>query len=393
MPTPTAEPASRLPDRLLLVGVALLAAGAATLVCRYKLLPLGIDDTMSSLLTGAPIAACVIGVMMMRTALQRGAQRRAGWLLGVSLAAAGLAAGVFVLVAPSRSPDGISLRAWTVPGVRVGLPDWPVASERSDSLPGQIVVDDPMGRGRFVELRWAVGEPLSDDAIAAAASEAGPLSPATSEAVTVDGRPARVSLLESASGDARVAATSFQCPATRIAVTLITSADLRRDALLALHRRLLATVDCAPLAPEEKPRDSFPSFTPPPGYTRAEHPVVQAWVGEDDGVFDLPPGLPGERRAHALDEIPGTREQILRAELGLQKIRFDPSPLRRPGPGGTPRTVWQATAEDKAGTPVRALLTWWHCEADDNSYVAIHAGPATIPLDPVVASLAAAACP
>jgi hypothetical protein len=393
MPAPSQTPGARNPDTLLVVGVGLLAAGAAALFCRYSYFPLGMGGAQGALLTGGPIGMCVAGATQMRAALRAGVRRRGGRILGVALGSAAAIVLLFVLFAPPREPTRVPLRAWVVPGLRVGLPDWTVTQDRHDSLPGLIAVADPMGGDRFVELRWAPGEPLSDDDLRAIVADAGGLNPEGTEQASADQRPVTVTYLESDDGEKRAAISSFQCPATKISGALVTFVSMPREDLLALHSRVLQTVSCAPLTPTEAPRTVFPKFTPPPGYTRAEHPIVQAWVGEDDGVFDLPPGIPGERRHHALEEIPGTREQILRAELGLQSIRFDPTPLKRAAPDGRERTIYQAAGKDGAGVDVRALLTWWHCEADGNTYVAIHAGPVAIPLEPVLVALSGADCP
>jgi hypothetical protein len=393
MPDATPTSGARSPDTLMTVGAGLLAAGAAALVCRYKFFPLGMGGVEGALLTGAPIGMCMAGIAQMRAAHRQGAGRQGWRLLVAALASAGLVAGLFVAFAPSRQPTRVPLRAWSVPGVRIGLPDWALEQQRDDSLPGLLRVTDPMGGGRFVELRWAPGDPLTDEELTAILTDAGGLRVVATEDATADERPARVSYLESEDGEKRVAITSFQCPSTQISGALITFVSMPRDDLLALHARMLESADCAPLAPSETPRTRFPTFTPPPGYTRAEHPIVQAWVGEDDGVFDLPPGIPGERRHHALEETPAVREQVLRAELGLKEIRFDPTPIKRTGPDGGERLVYQAAAKDGGGVSVRALLTWWQCDKDGNTYVALHAGPPQIPVEPLLSALAGAGCP
>lgn len=377
----------------MVIGACLLAAGTAALVCRYKFFPLGMAGAEGALLTGAPIGLCMVGVGQMMAAHRQGAGRQGWRLVLAALASAGLVTGLFVTFAPSRHPTRVPLRAWSVPGLRIGLPDWELEQQRDDSLPGVLRVADPMGRGRFVELRWAPGEPLTDGELTAILSDAGALRVVATEDATADERPARVSYLESEDGEKRAAITSFSCPSTRISGALITFVSMPREDLLALHHRILDSSDCAPLAPTDAPRTSFPTFTPPPGYTRAEHPVVQAWVGEDDGVFDLPPGVPGERRHHALEETPAVREQVLRAELGLKEIHFDPTPIRRKDPSGGERVVYQAAAKDGAGVSVRALLTWWQCEGDDKTYMALHAGPPKIPVEPLLSALAGAGCP
>lgn len=377
----------------MVVGACLLAAGAAALVCRYKFFPLGMGGVEGALLTGGPIGMCMAGIAQMRAAHRRGVARQGWRLLVAALASAGLVAGLFVAFAPPRQPARVPLRAWSVPGIRVGLPDWELEQQRDDSLPGLLRVADPMGGGRFIELRWAPGDPLSDDAMAAILPDAGALSVVATEDATADQRPARVSYLESQDGKKRAAVTSFHCSATKISGALITFVSMPREDLLALHRRVLESSDCAPLAPTEVARTKFPTFTPPPGYSRGEHPVVQAWVGEDDGIFDLPPGIPGERRHHALEETPAVREQVLRAELGLKDIHFDPTPIRRTDPSGGERVVYQAAAKDAGGVSVRVLLTWWQCETDGNTYVALHAGPPKIPVEPLLSALAGAGCP
>ncbi|MEZ4267586.1 MAG: hypothetical protein R3F39_14505 [Myxococcota bacterium] len=393
MPENTTKSATRSPDTLMVVGAAMLAGGAAALVCRYKFFPLGMGGIEGALLTGGPIGLCMAGITQMRAAHRQGV-RRQGWkLFAAALAAAAVVAGLFMAFAPSRTPTRVPLRAWTVPGIRVGLPDWAVEQQRDDSLPGLLRVADPMGGDRFVELRWAPGDPLSDEDMAAILSDAGGLSTVATEDATVDQRPARITYLESDEGGKRVAITSFHCPATKISGALITFVSMSREDLLALHQRVLQSVDCAPLAATETPRTSFPTFTPPPGYTPTEHPIVRAWLGEDDGVFDLPPGIPGERRHHELEEMPATREQILRAELGLRDIVFDRTPIKRARPDGEERVIYQAGGRDGAGLAVRAMLTWWHCETDGNTYIALHAGPVSIPAEPIMKALTDAGCP
>lgn len=378
------------------LGVAGVSAGIVLAVCRFVFLPLELSDGVNAVLVGGAMGLLVTGISLFRGARSAGAPLRAPALAAAAVVPLAVVVGTFLVLAPGDGGDDVTLVPRELPGVRIALPDWPVGRDSGPTLPGVLALDDPRGRGRFVTVRWSPGQSLDVDAMRRMVRSVLDVEGGEEIPVTVAGQPTQI--LYTDDGEGRTSAvTLWRCPESNLSLMLWTFRDTGREPLLALHRRMLASVTCT--APPAAPVVRFPAFTPPEGYTPVDttgaDAPMRAWAGPNDTALFLWPGTPAgdAEKARAMTRQPFFRRELL-AALELRDIEFAPAPLERPGPDGRPREIWSGTARDTAdGTASSFLLVAWHCPDPGLLFIALHLGPAGEPDPAVVAALAGGACP
>ncbi len=363
---------SMTPSRTLHFAAACAGAGLALAVCRYVFLPLELPRLTVALLVGGASGLLVTGLQQGRAAWRQGA--RGG--LAAALAAAALVVGAFVAFAPSRHP---ALTTRALPGLRIDLPAWSAREDSGPTMPGVLTLDDPAGGGRFVSVRWTPGEGLADGQLASTLAGFGRRD-ATEAPMAVAGQPGRLVRYEDDQGH-RALVTAWRCVDNDTHYTLWTFRDGDPEAL---HRRMLATASCGPVEGVGGP--VYPPFTPPDGYgALVTDQPARVWVGPAEDVLVVYPGTPG-RDMEGFRQAPALREQLL-AALELRDATFEPTPLLRAGPDGTPREIWAAVARDDEG-PVRVQVVAWACPG--RLFVALHLGE---PEAAALAALASGGCP
>lgn len=389
VPTPP-SPARPRGHALSLAALAAVGAGIAAIAGRYAFLPLGGPGTLPGLLTGGGIGLVVGGVQVLRMAHRAGHRPPMGASSLTIVVAAGLVAGLFVLLTPSGagSPDEVGLVPTALGGFRVALPAWPVEREEATATLGERRLTAPGTAGRFVQVRWWVSPPLERAQLVRLLESHGGLSVEKTEPVTVDGRPTE--LLALVSGTKHAAATAWQCPESGVSAYLVTFVDGDRDVVQALHRRILASVVCGALETKGAPPPAFPEFTPPKDYERVDGPNSLAFAGPRGDAFLLFPLL--DLPAGAAPEA--VFSERLRTELlvaiEFTDVRYEPSPLRVTTDGGAPMVVWRASVRADAGEERALLVAVVGCGT--RGALAVHDDVPGVDAEPAVSALRSLGC-
>lgn len=372
----------------LLGGVGAISAALGMLVVRYGFIGLmtPLPRLWSALLTGGAIGLLVSGVRVIRAA------RRSGVAIGpAALAAAAMlplaaVVGVYALIDPFQrtDPSREELQPVALSGLEIALPAWDVSEDDAHWQFGIHRRDEPGGRDRFAEVRWALGDSMSVDEYAQIFGAE--FRERTREATTVAGAPTETVLLEHAEQGKRVALTPFRCPDDPRGFYALSFLSLAHDELLTLHRRILATVRCVPAT--NAPAPVFPFFDPPPGSERVPSVSAVIHVGPQREVYSLMVGVPGREVLARMKETPALPRHALTTEFAIQQLELPAAPA-----GDESRPVWSGRARDEGGAPLRVALTAWHCPGPDLTFVGSYVGPEAIAEADALRVLLSARCP
>jgi len=147
---------------------------------------------------------------------------------------------------PTRAVDRFDAewQAVEVPGLALSMPPWTVRETGAQWQFGRHVLDEPGGRERFMEVQWTLATPTKLEELVVLY---GPdFQIASREVGTVAGGDATTLLLAAPASGKHVGVTSWRCvddPRNFMLTSFLARAPAD---LLALHRRVLASVRCRP---------------------------------------------------------------------------------------------------------------------------------------------------
>jgi hypothetical protein len=170
-------------------------------------------------------------------------RRAAPWLAGVIAGAIAAAALLVYLAIPRgehRSLATLSLTEQELPGLAIALPKGDTIDRRDERYDRGVIRLEKVGGVADVDVFWSPGELRDADVPQLLAMFARDLGVDPAKIRTAAGAPHRTYTVDEA--DHHVAITMIGCGARVVTVTT----GARRDAVAALHRRIVASVRCTP---------------------------------------------------------------------------------------------------------------------------------------------------
>jgi hypothetical protein len=351
-------------------GWLLVALGMAGLVVRYLAWPLG-GSTATTALTGGSIGLVMGGLQVekQRRAARGEPPRSALVTVAMVALSAALSLGAALLrptLAEALSPPVTH----ELPGLQVTTPGWRVSEQGRAFEMGKLVLEDPDGRGGFLEVNWSASDPMTGDDLATMWTTQLGFNIAGRSAARASGHDATLLELASPDGSRRSLMTGWSCPEHERMLYVLTSRGRPRDETLALHEEVVRSVACHRPVSGGVPRRVFPAFDAPPG--SADTTTVNGRVvASDVDIYGFMPGVP---RPALLDDLTSKPEVVrlsLASGLGASDVQLGAREERR-GADGWPRAVWTGRAV-LDGAPVAVALVAWTRASDGRTFIAYHA--------------------
>ena len=316
--------------------------------------------------------------------------------IGAITAGAVVAAIGAVAWATIASDPASRMRAVTLPGLVVSLPDWTIAAQSSQYERGEFKLHSPEGFGRSITLRWesAVPEGMYDELLTRMWSDMG-MNPDGREAVTVAGH--RGSRMFVSNPGKRVFVTTWRCPEDSRSWILTTFLEEPKALLLATHEAIVASIHCHTEGKRAAPDPLYASFTPPPGWTRAPKEIADVgFLGPNEELVVVSMGGVGKHEMIAEKVPDDAMALILKSLLSLQSL--DTPRLQRrtvTDRHGHVRTVWSCAGRTEGGAEsiaLQAKLMAWHCPIRNATFMLTYMTPESHETSTVIDILLGAGC-
>ena len=364
--------------------LAAISLGVSALVCRYALLPLGLSGFRGALFTGGPIGLVVAGIQLLRASRSN---PPVGWrtkMIAILAPAAVVALAGFLLQPPRLEN---TLQPVALPGIRVSLPPWEIETTGEDWFHGTHRLADPAGMGRFVELRWSIGEPVGTEAMKSALLAMGDLRATQEHVVSVCGHEGRGLRLDAPDGGKESWVAWWNVDGRN--VTLISFVHSDSGSPRSVHNAILASVQCLPRPPNAT-RPQFPIYEPPAGFTRQESEDTVSFESDGGTSIAFTVGGPGRDTYDGVVKTPTLRQHALEAVLE-EKVILEAEGRSQAAADGSEQMAWVGqigTSPDAA----RIIFAAWLCPAPERTYLGFYAGPLEEPPDVGLRLLARGRC-
>jgi hypothetical protein len=274
--------------------------------------------------------------------------------------------------------------AWStdygIPGLELQFPDWTVRERVDSTVDGVLHLEQGDGQIRlsWFQISSSDLEALVGQAVHSLA-EVDSVEPSTSEVCGTIGETRQVRRSEASAAVITVWAIEDDR-----AVFLYTERGQSADENMRLHQETLSHVDCVEFDPTEP---VFPSFRLPAGFEDVSTPTELTFYrrqSSESYVFS--------RGTNFLDASQMTVENW----SGLMSVVYPNLEFALPtlmsGSDLSGRPIYSASAVFEGDT-FRTMATGWYCEDSDLHFVALHVGPESQPIEPVIEVLSSAECP
>ena len=286
----------------------------------------------------------------------------------------------YFIPVPGRSD--IRLVAKHYPSLSIGLPAWEAEQDVAMMEFGSIKLKDPRNpRERFLALRWIDSDPVQADEYVQTIAVGG--------LIVRDRWPAFVNkhqgttfYLESDDHLNRAAATVWNCPQDHRVLWIFSYLSGPKSAMLATHERILRNLLCHTGRNKNvtaaTTQQTFPRFTPPPGFTRPDNAPAGAglvYVGPDEQEIVFDAALPG--RSDVLNEhvSPEMISKLLTQWGFLQRVEGAPTLTTVPDLQGHTRRVWSVAGVTPSRSAVQLELMTWYCDKRNLTFIGRYATP------------------
>jgi hypothetical protein len=285
----------------------------------------------------------------------------------------------------------VALHEKTFPRVRVELPAWKQKSEpaiSSQFVRGSVVLSDPAGAGRFIELGWSLSPPVPPGTFRNSLAQFG-IEIVAERKTKVASHPATEFYAEHKKHGKRVVATHWYCPQDKRSMWLIDFHSWSRKRIERLHRRVLASLRCHTGKGKAKP--FFPEVSFPEG-CHVRRTAEAVGCSARDSAYTVSIGSKGLFAAITKVGRPMvTQLMISNFFLKSATVSSGPTPVKV-GPGGHPATRFVGEGLSREGRKQALQLLVWRCPKKDLSFVAMHAGLSATALPGGLVALSRSRC-
>jgi hypothetical protein len=271
-----------------------------------------------------------------------------------------------VLMAHNASPRGSNLVVHQFPGFAIALPNWPgPASETKRYERGGYELASPDGRGRAIRIRWETGDVPEE--VLDRIWRAGGMTPGPKETTSVAGHVGARQFI--ASGTKRVFLTTWTCPEDGRWLSVMTFLDQPKEALLALHESIIASIRCHTEGKRAPVEPVYARFSPPEGWQTVPKSTADvSFVGPAGELVLVAQGAYGRHEVNGT-EVP---DAIIRTMASLLLSLDEKVSIQRRAmtdQAGHVRKIWVLSGKASDGVALQAELISWYCPVVDRSYL------------------------
>lgn len=311
----------------------------------------------------------------------------------VAIAAVGvIVCAAVALALPVAARSSVALVEQQLPGLAISLPaNWPIAQRDPLFEYGALKTTEPNSPDHYIKVQWFTSDPVQLDEYAARIAATGQMTVKNREPAFPSSHQAATFTLAAPDDAAHALVTIWNCSQDHRTVWIFTYLSGSLRSVRATHDKIIQSVRCHTGGAKATTRPVFPSFVPPPGFSRDPESPAMLFTGAKGQTIVFDAAVMGRQGLAEANVAPSVVEPLLKELANLQTIET-PTLRSVRDLQGHERRVWSATGTTSFGVPLQVEMMVWYCDVKNMTFIGGYATKGKHDVQEAIDALLPAVC-